>query len=242
MTEIINEIKDLGLENKKGGAGMYYPINIDKIKENKENAVFDLKGIDELAENIRKYGLKEALSVYKDGEDNILVAGHRRFNAIKKIFESGGTIMFANKEYRNQIPCNYENKFKDEDEEFFNLAASNFDVRNVSVQEKRRIVERASQGYDRQIEKGNINGKDISRAEYISQNIHMPIRTVYDYLGIDTGEDKAKKLQSVKTIENKLNGFIEFINDIEIEEYGKTDRTAIKDKLNEISTICKKKK
>lgn len=240
MEEKISEVQNQNTEAKKGGAGMYYPVNIENIKENKENAVFDIKGIDELAENIEKYGLKEPPTVYKEGDYNILISGHRRFNACKKLFVQGKKIKFANKEYFNQIPCNFETKYEDSDEEFFNLASSNLNGRNLSVSEKKRMVERASKAYDNQLSKGTI--KDKSKAEFISEKIGMPIRTVYDYLGINNGEEKTKKLMSVKAVENKINAFIEFLNSVEIDEYGKTDRTSLKERLNEVSSICKKKK
>lgn len=62
-------------------------VTLDKLVENEDNC-YSLSDIDELADSIETLGLLQPLLVKKN-EDNkyIIIAGHRRYNAIQKLIE-----------------------------------------------------------------------------------------------------------------------------------------------------------
>ena len=59
-------------------------IKCSQIKTNDEN-FFEVANVDELAESIELIGLQQPLVVTKSSNGYLLIAGHRRFAAIKSL-------------------------------------------------------------------------------------------------------------------------------------------------------------
>lgn len=76
VEEILTESKKSDLQN----------ISIDLISANENQArkVFNEKGISELADSIKEYGVLQPLVLRKDQERYMIIAGERRFRAAKK--------------------------------------------------------------------------------------------------------------------------------------------------------------
>ena len=60
-------------------------VDIEDIRENIHN-IFAQRDIEELKENIKKDGLLKPLEVYQDGDQYILIGGHRRYNALLELY------------------------------------------------------------------------------------------------------------------------------------------------------------
>lgn len=60
-------------------------VDIEDIRENVHN-IFAQRDIEELKENIKKDGLLKPLEVYQDGDQYILIGGHRRYNALLELY------------------------------------------------------------------------------------------------------------------------------------------------------------
>ena len=227
MTEKISE------ETNKESLSTIYPVSIDKIRFNEQNDVYTEKGLDDLKQSIEQYGLKEPLSIVKDGDGYRLIAGHRRLACIKELFKEGKTLKFGNNQYSNKVPCIFENTFASKDEEFLNLIASN-KYRDPTPEEIEAIVKKCSEIYER----NNLKQEGVSKRDAIAKMACVSPRTVDKYLKKGTESTRKKKLASVSSITNKLNKLSQFIEEIELEEYGKTDRNTIQNVLNSISEKC----
>lgn len=82
--------KDMKSASQDGFADNIKMIDIEKIKPSTEN-FYELSGLELLADDIEREGLKHNLVVSKDkdGEGYWLKSGHRRLAAIKLLIESG---------------------------------------------------------------------------------------------------------------------------------------------------------
>lgn len=231
-------------QNLTNGNTTVYNISITKIVKNPLNEVYKVENIDELKKSIEQYGLKQPLVVIKVSEDKfMIIAGHRRFGAIQWIYSEGKTIEFAGKQLSNLVPCIFDDaeKFKDEDSAFFELTSSN-NYRKLSAEEMKSLINKANDIY----EKNKINGIIPSGAkrDWIAKKIGLSARTVDKYLKTDdeTVEDiKDTKIKKATSINKKLESFYEYIEDIKVDEYGKTDRKSINNELKIIIDICKSK-
>ena len=102
------------IKTNNGNSKIYY-INIDKIKTNELNKVYEDKNYETLKISIEEYGLKTPLTVVKDGEDSYkLIAGHRRLACIKMLLAENKIVKFGNRELTTQVPCMFENAYVDE--------------------------------------------------------------------------------------------------------------------------------
>ena len=223
--------------NIKESLGTIYPTSINKIKTNEQNDVYVEKGLDDLKQSIEQYGLKEPLSIVKDGEGYRLIAGHRRLACIKQLFAEGKTLKFGNNQYTNKVPCIFENDFADKDEEFLNLIASN-KYRNPSPEEVEAIVKKCNEIYERK----GLKQEGVAKRDAIAKLALVSPRTADKYLKKGNEEPKTKRLSSVTSVVNKLNKLSEAIDEIDLDEYGKTDKNSIKEALANVIAKCKSKK
>lgn len=228
--------------NSFNGSSKIYFIGVDKIISNELNKVFKVEDLDELRNGIEMYGLKQPISVVRSNDKYKIISGHRRIAAIKQIFEANKTIMFGSRELSNQVPCIFENEFDNEDDEFLNLCSSN-NYRRLSPEEIKSVVIRCSQILEKRLESGEMSIEGTSKRDLIAKMAGVSARTVDKYLKSNIEETMDKtKIKSVNFVVGTIDKYIEFINDLDLDEYGKTDRNSIKDVLLELSNLCKKKK
>lgn len=230
-------------ENIKYGSSTIYNIGITNIITNPLNEVYKVENIEELAKSIEEFGLKQPLSVIRKDDKYMIIAGHRRYAAIQSIFAKGKKIEFAGKELSNLIPCIFDDaeKFKDEDSAFFELTSSN-NYRKLSAEEMKSLISKANDIY----EKNKINGivPAGAKRDWIAKKIGLSARTVDKYLKTDdeTVEDiKDTKIKKATSINKKLESFYEYIEDIQVDEYGKSDRESINKEFKKIIDLCKNK-
>ena len=110
-------------------------IEISKIVPNPYNEkIYELSGIESLAENIKEYGLNQNLEVNEIEENGEkiyrLIGGHRRFKAIQLLREQGLGENF------DKIPCKVERNLS-ELEEKIRLLKSNSDTREMKKKESK---------------------------------------------------------------------------------------------------------
>jgi DNA modification methylase len=75
-------------------------MKIDKIKPYKQNARFNHKAIDKVAESISQFGFKQPIVVDKD---NVIICGHTRYKASKKLDLKEIPILRANDLTKEQV-------------------------------------------------------------------------------------------------------------------------------------------
>lgn len=223
-----------------GNTATIYTPSIAKIITNELNDVFKVEDVSDLKTSIETNGLKVPLTVVKDNENYRLISGHRRLKAIKEIFAEGKKIKFGNKEYDGLVPCMFENAYENEDDEFLNLVANNIQ-RKKTPEEIAAVVRRGKEIYDRKLESGEIVKNDVPAREIIGKMVGVSGRTVDKYLKEDKEiTDKTAKVKNCKTVIKNIEKSIEIVREIEIDEYGKTDRQLIIETINELIAKCKK--
>lgn len=153
-------------------------IEVSKIVPNPYNEkVYELSGIESLAENIKEFGLNQNLEVNeieKDGEKAYrLIGGHRRFKAIKLLIEQG--------EEFEKLPCKVERNLT-ELEEKIRLIKSNIDTRELTSQEKRVQNEEITKLVK---EYAETTGKKINVKKEVAKQTGQDIKTVERYNNIN---------------------------------------------------------
>ena len=110
-------------------------IDIDKIIPDPEN-FYELSDIDALAENISLFGLRQPLRVREQpGGTYMIVSGHRRYTALKKIIAEDG------REDLREIPCIVEAAGDNPALKQLALIYDNMDNRKLSSSDFARQVE-----------------------------------------------------------------------------------------------------
>ena len=112
-------------------------IGLDKLRDDPNN-FYSLDGIEELAENIEFAGLQQPVRVRRDAEHSgeyIIVSGHRRTAAMRKIVEDG------NKTFET-VPCIVEAEGGSEALRELRLIYANSDTRRMSSADISKQAER----------------------------------------------------------------------------------------------------
>ena len=153
-------------------------IDISKIIPNPYNKeIYELSGIESLAENIKKYGLTQNLEVNEveiDGEKLYrIIGGHRRFEAIQLLNSQG--------EEFNKIPCKVERNLT-ELEEKIRLLKSNSDTRELTPKEKRLQTEALKELLINHVE---ATGEKIAIQKEIAKQTGQDPKTVMRYNNIN---------------------------------------------------------
>lgn len=165
------------IENKKNFDLRHIPV--DKIVPNPSN-FYELSNIEDLANNIREFGLMQNLEVteFMDGDERKyrIITGHRRYEAIK--------LLIANGENIETIPCKIERDLSDI-EERLRLIKSNSDTRELTQEDKRKQVEELQSLYS---QKATLTGEKISKTEIkeaIAQTVGLSPKQVERYSTIN---------------------------------------------------------
>lgn len=114
-------------------------IRCSEIQQNKEN-FFEVSGIEELADSIDLVGLQQPLVVTKSDNGYLLIAGHRRFAAVKRLgWET--------------VPCIVSKPINDE-LEILALIQTNTQTRDLTYTERMEAVKRTEQALKSLKDKG----------------------------------------------------------------------------------------
>lgn len=127
-------------ESDTSGREQIEYIDIDRIDDDPRN-FYQLSDLEELAANIELLGLQQPLRVRPNPEDPervILVSGHRRRAAIRKLVEEG-------REALRQIPCIREPEASSAALQELRLIYANSDTRKLTPAEVSRQAERVEE-------------------------------------------------------------------------------------------------
>ena len=217
-----------------------YSIGVDKIINNSLNEVYFNQDVSDLVESIERYGLKQPLTVVKESDSSYrLIAGHRRLAALKSLFSENKCVKFGNRSLMNQAPCIFDDAFENEDDEFLNLVSSNVS-RAKTEDDMRNIIRKTAEIYEKRKDLPGYTGK---KRDVIARMAGVSPPSVDKYLKDSTKVvEKQNKIMSVSSVEMMIGKMIDQITSIEMEEYGKTDRSAIKESIEKLIAVCKKKK
>lgn len=166
-------------------------IKIEDLEENEYDR-FSKDHVQFLKESISIEGLKEPLTVYKKGEKYIILSGHSRFQAIKKIREEDDS------QY-NSIPCNIvKHEFKNIIDEKKSLAEYNQSREKTN---RDKFLEYNSYVDYYAEHKSELQEKNIFERDYISFNMGISKDQVSRYSAI-----QKKCIEEIKSI--FLDGFL----------------------------------
>lgn len=134
LASVLKNVPDSGTND--GRERIEY-IGLDKLHDDPNN-FYSLDGIEELAENIEFAGLQQPVRVRRDAEHSgeyIIVSGHRRTAAMRKIVEDG------NKAFET-VPCIVEADGGSEALRELRLIYANSDTRRMSSADISKQAER----------------------------------------------------------------------------------------------------
>lgn len=134
LASVLKNVPDSGTSD--GRERIEY-IGLDKLHDDPNN-FYSLDGIEELAENIEFAGLQQPVRVRRDAEHSgeyIIVSGHRRTAAMRKIVEDG------NKAFET-VPCIVEAEGGSEALRELRLIYANSDTRRMSSADISKQAER----------------------------------------------------------------------------------------------------
>ncbi|GAA3266824.1 Chromosome (plasmid) partitioning protein ParB [Lactococcus lactis subsp. lactis] len=205
----------------------------EELIENKKNN-YELSDIEQLADSIEQLGLLQPLLVKKVSSGKYeIVAGHRRFNAIKKLISE------------NRINTNYEilSKIIDEDENKtitgLKLHETNMQTRSLlklPEEEKLAIIEDYMKLLKQAKEQGiKLNGKPIKgkTRDIIAERFNIGARTASRLIaktkekeeGVPNGTPPENSSSTI----NKLNKIIKQVEKLEFDE--SEEEIELKEKL-----------
>lgn len=145
------------LEDAKKGKIVY--LDVDELKPNPLNTA-TIHEIDELAVNIDEGGLLQPLIVMKKNGEYVIHSGHRRYEAIKRLFDQGKTISYMGKQFDFEIPCIvYNTPFENDVDEQISLMRSN-SYRHYTKEEREAVVKEAHRLYEQLPEDKKPSGRE----------------------------------------------------------------------------------
>lgn len=224
--------KDTLEEAKKGKVAF---IDIDDINENQLN-LFSIENIEALAESIEDDGLLQPLVVYKENKMIKLHSGHRRFQAIKHIFEQDKKISFFGKELAEEVPVIYIDNKNDELENSISMIRSNA-YRSLNDEEKANIIDIALD-YVKKLEQKGEKPKGRTR-EIISSITGISDTYIKNYLanknkqeedlGAENPKEQKKENDSAKKVKKTMEKLNELLEDFSISSANYNDYMDIKE-------------
>ena len=247
MTQITNQN-----ENKVSNIANVYFIDYDKIHHNPLNDEIygTTEDISQIKQNLLINGLQSPLEIVKEisseGKETSyrLLSGHGRYDSLISLYSENQTVMYQGKALGNKIPCLIHAPFDNSDAELEYLLGGN--VRKFRDKESiKRAAIKASEIYENKKANGELAPGETKR-KYISIRVGISERSVDKYIRIDdeTSEvvSTTSKIQTVSGVIKTIDKIIQEIKNIQMDEYGKTDRTVISDKLDELIASLKQKK
>lgn len=122
-------------------------LPLEKIQDNPLNSIYSETDSEEeligLADSIETIGLQQPISVSKANENYIIISGHRRINAIRRLLDDGKNVFYNGiRISRNGIPVIVLYEYTSELEQFKALIASN-NYRRITKEANEKKIEKA---------------------------------------------------------------------------------------------------
>ena len=170
-------------------------LNINEIDNHTNNEMFSIENIDELAESIKKYGLMQAIGVKKYGERYVVIYGHRRLEALKKLVEEG---LY---DYET-IVCNLVDENEKEENTLDRLLTTNLNSRQLTKYEYFEIYKQLVV-LDNLLPKEKKEGRQrtrIAKKMNVSENFVKDLQFFANYatdIDIDSLKSSQKSFQTL---------------------------------------------
>lgn len=188
-------------------------IDIDRIKSDDKN-FYELSALDALIENIELVGLMDPIRVRPDGDEYIIVSGHRRTAALRKLCESDD-------KWRS-VPAIVEDGNSSPAMQELRLIYANSATREMSSADKAKQVERVTELLYQLKEEGvefpgrmrdhvaeacNISKSKLARLKVIKDNLSAQMKKLWDCGKLN--ESAAYRIaQEPKAYQNVLIGAV----------------------------------
>ncbi len=187
-------------------------IDIKKIIPSEKN-FYGMRGIEELAEDIKINGLYHNIVVTPSGDKYKIISGERRYLALKKLG------------YK-KVPCQVRENLSEVDSEIM-LIQANAKTRELSNSEKMKQIERLKELYDKKRAKGeklegktrDIIGKDlglsggqVGKYQKINKDLIPELKEMFEKNNLDMAKAAsiaALELPGQMTIYEILKGNVE---------------------------------
>ena len=165
-------------------------IPLEQLVSNPRNEGFTMDDIEELKTSIREVGLEQNLVVVPDGAKFRILTGHRRYLALKALFDEG-------LEKFRTVPCIVKDLSKidlplsEDSKELYAIATTNLENRRCSDADKLKLMAMLSQVYDELKANGydrlgkrrdfladrlGISSAGVQILSYVDKNIAEPFR------------------------------------------------------------------
>ncbi len=240
--------QDLGQSQKY----KIFLLDLDDVIPNEANC-YDVNDLDLLAESIKEGGLLTVIEVYEEDNRNILLSGHRRLAACKKIIEDGGRYSFDGEDITGKIPAVIKSKPSSDTQEVLHLISANHqrdlsdDTKHAVIDVLNDLIENNSDDF--RLEKGERRALRI--ADYTGYSINY----VKTYLAEKNKQENAKEsgddseqtendpvkenLEAFAKVKKKVAKFDKDISSLlETSTFDDAQKKNISDKLAEIVTKC----
>ena len=159
-------------------------VDIEDIRENTHN-IFAQRDIEELKENIKKDGLLKPLEVYQDGNQFILIGGHRRYNALLELYMEDLV--------EPEINCIIYPKPNSENDEMLQIITSNAQ-RNMSKEEMVEVTKILLKVLENEPERKPYL---MDRRTWIGGYLGVCGKTAQEYINQANGKETKKKAKVV---------------------------------------------
>ena len=168
-------------------------IPLEQLVSNPRNEGFTMDDIEELKTSIREVGLEQNLVVVPDGAKFRILTGHRRYLALKALFDEG-------LEKFRTVPCIVKDLSKidlplsEDSKELYAIATTNLENRRCSDADKLKLMAMLSQVYDELKANGydrlgkrrdfladrlGISSAGVQILSYVDKNIAEPFRDAF---------------------------------------------------------------
>jgi len=121
-------------------------MDLDKVHPNGLNP-FEMSNIEELADNIKQFGLMQNVDAFTsdpDSDEVLLLSGHRRLKALQLLVERGDQYTYNGMDITGKIPVAKQKYIVDGSMRMLAMIAAN-NHRDMTNDEKNRIIEKTEE-------------------------------------------------------------------------------------------------
>ncbi len=220
LNQVSQNVKKANELEAKNNFRVQY-IDIKDIERNRKN-FYEIVNVDELAEDIREWGLRHNLEVRKVEDKYEIISGERRFTALSKLVEEG------HKEF-SLVPCKVVN-LNDLDAEIC-LIQANAQTRELTEIEKLEQVKRLTELYKTKKKNGEkvpgkireiiandlkLSSTQVGRYERINKNLIPELSDILKSGGLtiaNASEFASLSEENQKVILDIINNKVEISKD-----------------------------
>jgi hypothetical protein len=195
-------------------------MDLDKVHPNTANP-YDMENIEELADNIKQFGLMQNVDGYSKDESSdevSLLSGHRRLKALQLLVERGDKYTYSGADITGKIPVAKQEYIKNANFRILSMIAANHH-RDMADDEKNRIIETTDELMQNLENKGKWKKPGDRRAHVIASITGIAEHYIKEYfasknrsdalIDSENGEDldKAEKDRKFDEVHEQIKRF-----------------------------------